>query len=382
MAPCHAYLRNAPTTFVTNPPLSNPLDVRTVASVLDAVELGVVGLVGDTVIYANDRALLWLGEEGQIAATKLRGWLADAQTDAPEVPPTEAPGRHFRVGDRILGFSCFTNESQGFDAEPTEWILLRDITERLWLRRSTESLAQVNNLGFMLAGITHELGNPINAIKMAASVLIERSGQHTADDREGYFREIYDTARRMQDIVRLMQSFVRADALQISETDVRASCVAFCSIMDLGGRRGVVVRFSGEARPPEPLLARVDPAAFRQILLNLFSNAFDAFEKNPLQGETERSGPNEVTLDAWSTPGRVHVSVTDNGCGMTESQLERLFVPFASTKSTGTGFGLVIVKKLVTLMGGTIEVSAKHRHGTRIELVFPSAMIRPDERNA
>jgi two-component system sensor histidine kinase EvgS len=74
--------------------------------------------------------------------------------------------------------------------------------------------------------------------------------------------------------------------------------------------------------------------------------------------------------------------VTDNGCGMTESQLERLFVPFASTKSTGTGFGLVIVKKLVTLMGGTIEVSAKHRHGTRIELVFPSAMIRPDERNA
>gem|GEM_PF-2162129 len=368
---------------MTNP-LSNPLDVRTVASVLDAVELGVVGLVGEAVIYANDRATLWLGDGGQIVAATLRAWIADAQTDAAELSTAGAPdlGRHFRVGDRILGFSCFTNDSQGSDVPPTEWVLLRDITERLWLRRSTESLAQVNNLGFMLAGITHELGNPINAVKMAASVLIERSEQHTAEDREVYFRDIYEAARRMQDIVRLMQSFVRVDALQVVDTDVRASCAAFCSIMDRGGRRGVIVRFAGESRPPEPLIARVDPAAFRQILLNLFANAFDAFEAaEPLTGCDRRTAAT-VTLDAWSTPGRVHISVSDNGCGMTQSQLERLFVPFASTKATGTGFGLVIVKKLVTLMGGTIEVSAERGHGTRIEIVFPSAMTRPDERTA
>jgi signal transduction histidine kinase len=379
--PCFPF-QTAPSSFVSNPPLSNPLDVRTVASVLDAVELGVVGLVGETIIYANDRAVLWLGHDGKIAATKLRAWLADAQTDAPELPSNEAPGRHFRVGDRILGFSCFTNESQGFDAQPTEWILLRDITERLWLRRSTESLAQVNNLGFMLAGITHELGNPINAVKMAASVLIERSDQHTPEDRQGYFREIYEAARRMQDIVRLMQSFVRVDALQAVETDVRASCVAFCSIMDLAGRRGVIVRFGGDGRPAEPLVARVDPAAFRQILLNLFSNAFDAFEPTDPPTACDCASPATVILDAWSTPGRIHISVTDNGCGMTDAQLERLFVPFASTKATGTGFGLVIVKKLVTLMGGTIEVSAERGHGTRIELVFPSVVNRLDERNA
>jgi signal transduction histidine kinase len=348
-----------------------PLDAGTLAQILDAVDLGIVGLAEDQVVYANERAVGWLG--APIEVSRLRAAMAGAQVDVADVPRFEA-ARHFRIEDRILGFSLFRTgplpRRAGREADgPTEWVLLRDITERLWLRRTTESLVLVDNLGFALAGITHELGNPINAVLMAASLLLERAG---AGEDPSYPREILEAALRMQEILRVMQGFVRTDALRPTELDVRAACGAFGELVRLGGgRRGVAVRFDFEARDPDPLPAVLDPAALRQVLLNLFSNACDAVEGRH---------PAVVALDAWGTPGRVHLSMSDNGCGMSEAQQQRLFVPFGSTKASGTGFGLVIVKKLVTLMGGTVEVTSTPGVGSRFELVFPAVAAPAAER--
>jgi len=90
-----------------------------------------------------------------------------------------------------------------------------------------------------------------------------------------------------------------------------------------------------------------DPRALYQVLLNLLTNALDALEGRP---------NGQIRVLARRRGGQVEIAVVDNGPGIPLSQRPELFKPFQTTKPKGTGLGLVITRKLVTLMHGTVEV--------------------------
>jgi signal transduction histidine kinase len=69
--------------------------------------------------------------------------------------------------------------------------------------------------------------------------------------------------------------------------------------------------------------------------------------------------------------GFVYISIEDNGCGICEEDQENLFKPFFTSKPHGTGLGLVIVKKMLSKMGGTIDIQSRHDHGTKVTISIP-----------
>ncbi len=115
---------------------------------------------------------------------------------------------------------------------------------------------------------------------------------------------------------------------------------------------------------PRACYIYIDPLTFEQIILNLVLNAVEALEKG---GEI-----NLYTHFVQTSKGpEVHIVVEDNGPGMSKELLARIFTPFFTTKPSGTGLGLALVKHYVEDAGGQIHVFSEEGKGTRFELVFP-----------
>jgi C4-dicarboxylate-specific signal transduction histidine kinase len=96
--------------------------------------------------------------------------------------------------------------------------------------------------------------------------------------------------------------------------------------------------------------------------VNLITNAVDAL--------CERDHP-MIALSVSRSDGFVHIEVKDNGCGMAEDKVMDLFKPFYTTKANGTGLGLVIVKKMITRMNGTIAIESRRDSGTVVTISLP-----------
>jgi signal transduction histidine kinase len=114
----------------------------------------------------------------------------------------------------------------------------------------------------------------------------------------------------------------------------------------------------------DDIWARTDPRALQQVLLNLVTNAADACEG--------REG-SEIVIEIHGRRGLIAIAVKDNGCGMTEEQQQDLFKPFFTSKTKGTGLGLVIVKKMLTAMDSTIDIESRENEGTTVTLFIPKA---------
>src|SRR5207244_205050 len=108
----------------------------------------------------------------------------------------------------------------------------------------------------------------------------------------------------------------------------------------------------------------LDRSLFARALTNIIENALHAMP-----------GGGTLTIRAIAEAGTVVVTVTDTGIGMDQEALERLFEPYFSTKTTGTGLGLTIAKRNVELNGGTIEVTSQRAVGTTVTIRIPVSSV-------
>jgi two-component system NtrC family sensor kinase len=131
---------------------------------------------------------------------------------------------------------------------------------------------------------------------------------------------------------------------------------------------GITVREEISDQTP---IIRGDPSLLQQVLLNLYNNAMDAImERHGTEGGemVVASGPDE--------DGKVKISVTDNGIGISPENLKKIFSPFFTTKPVGkgTGLGLSVCYGIVDSMGGVMEVSSRRGVGTTFTMRFPAAL--------
>jgi two-component system NtrC family sensor kinase len=130
---------------------------------------------------------------------------------------------------------------------------------------------------------------------------------------------------------------------------------------------GITVREEISDQTP---IVRGDPSLLQQVLLNLYNNAMDAI--------MERHGTEGGELIIFSAPGedgKVKISVTDNGIGISPENLKKIFSPFFTTKPVGkgTGLGLSVCYGIVDSMGGAMEVNSQRGVGTTFTMRFPAA---------
>jgi signal transduction histidine kinase len=248
--------------------------------------------------------------------------------------------------------------------------------------RDRDKLAAI---GEMAAGLAHEIKNPLGAISGAAQLLRE-SREASPSDHE-FLGIILDETRRLSGVVSDFLDYAkpRRNQPQMSCDPIRViEHTASLAVRD--------ARISWELRAEsEGLALEADPEILKQCLLNLFLNATQAMEGRDrpfLRVSVRELRPRKIfsssdalpwqkVLEGWdvlkgapSVP-YIEIEVEDNGRGIADVDLPRIFEPFYTTKARGTGLGLAITKRLVEEMGGTIAVRSRFGAGTTFTLHLP-----------
>jgi C4-dicarboxylate-specific signal transduction histidine kinase len=164
-------------------------------------------------------------------------------------------------------------------------------------------------------------------------------------------------------LLRTLKTYNMYERPRLQQLGIRRFLEQFLSVVSEDFRdRGITITTSIE---PDAETCQADPRALQQVLLNFLTNAVDA-----LQGRADPL----ISLRVMRKDGMILIQVEDNGCGMTDEEQRALFKPFYTTKAKGTGLGLVIVKKMLTTMQGTIRISSTKNSGTVVNVTLPDGL--------
>jgi two-component system cell cycle sensor histidine kinase PleC len=219
-----------------------------------------------------------------------------------------------------------------------------------------------------LANMSHELRTPLNAILGFSEIILTEAFGHDAPRYKDYVADIAKSGRHLLgliddvlDIAKIEAEKLELDREWLDAAKLIGECTSI--FLDRAERSGVALASSVS---PSGLRVFCDDRAFRQILLNLLSNALKF---------TPKGGRIEVSLVGEKTG--VELSVRDTGCGIPEDQLARLFQPFEQLDNRygrangGTGLGLTLVRALSELHGGKCRVESALGKGTTVTISLP-----------
>lgn len=337
----------------------NPRDaaVRHIVAALDHVEEGVVVLSADREVQYLNRAGYDLFDRGGDVHVPLPrnawkqldqglAWTGEAVVAMP-------------TGDRLLELEV--QPVHGFDGEPSRLVVARDVTDVKRLRSIADSVNLSDNLGHFLSGIRHELGNPVNSIKTALTVLHSNLGAFGVDKTRDYLKLVLGEISRIEFLLSSLRSFSRHESVILDRVEVSALVKEVLALVRTSVRNSHVELV---VEPPPAVSVIADQRAVYQVLLNLISNAMEA-----PRGDVDLV----IRIETTVRTDYVDIAVVDNACGMTGTDLEMAMRPFHTTKRTGTGLGLVIASRLATNQGGRLRLLSTPGEGTRAVLSLPRA---------
>src|SRR5689334_7476180 len=230
------------------------------------------------------------------------------------------------------------------------------------LRDRAEEQGRFAAAGELLAGVAHEVNNPLMAI--AAHAENRLADAAVQGEQRNEMGQILRQARRATKLLRGLLRFVRATEREV--TRVNLNDVVRGGLDLVSFRFGVdEIALGGHLDPNLPAVEG-DAIKLEQVVVNLLSNAIDA-----LRGVKP---PRQLTVDTWVEDARVSVSVADNGKGVSPEISSRLFRPFATTKGRrGTGLGLYISRQIAREAGGDLVLAPSPGGGARFVLSLPVA---------
>jgi len=219
-------------------------------------------------------------------------------------------------------------------------------------------------IGQLAAGVAHELNEPLGTILGFGQLIQKQPGlpEAVAPDLE----KIVTTCLHAREIIRKLMLFARQMPPQKTRVDLNAVIEEVLYLLEsrcAGGGIALVRRLS--TRLPE---ITADRSQLRQVVVNLAVNAIQAMP-----------GGGALTVGTRASSRHVVLRVEDNGIGMSKEALDKIFIPFYTTKdiNEGTGLGLPVVHGIVTSHGGRIDVTSAPGVGTRFEIRLPAAAPSP-----
>lgn len=242
--------------------------------------------------------------------------------------------------------------------------VLRDLTEQVETQRRLIQREKLASLGEMAAGMAHEIRNPLGGIKMATT-LLSSPGVDGSPLSQEMARAILSGIAEIESIINSLLDFTRDTRLERGEYElVRILDPVVKAAAGEGLRRGVKVVYG---RLERDVVAVADGQKLRQVFANVVKNALEAIEPGHAAGRIE--------INLYAEGDRVTVEVADNGVGIPLEDRERIFLPFFTSKPSGTGLGMPIVKKIVDLHGGDIAIDSTPGHGTRVRISLPAVPV-------
>ncbi|WP_145169276.1 sensor histidine kinase [Rubripirellula lacrimiformis] len=276
------------------------------------------------------------------------------------------------LSELAVAMNQMTDRFQGALAKVNAWCnnLDRQVQERTREVIQNEQLASV---GFLAAGVAHEINNPLATIAWSAESLQSRmselagvsQSQRMVDD-ELYdalttnLRRIEDEAYRCKGITEKLLDFSRLNEVRRAPTDLTEL------VQDVIAMVGTVGKFRCKSIIPHtegPVIAEVNAQEIRQVVLNLLTNALESVDVD-----------GAVQVQVRGDQDGAMIVVEDNGCGMSEEVIQHLFEPFFTRRrdGTGTGLGLSITYRIISQHGGSLTPQSDGvGKGSRMELSLP-----------
>jgi PAS domain S-box-containing protein len=253
----------------------------------------------------------------------------------------------------------------------------RDVTERNRLKEKLDLSQKMEAIGRLAGGISHDFGNLLTII--AGYCMLIRDGLKGDDPLRAEVEGIQRASQRAASMIRHLLSFSRG---QILSPRLLATEKAIGEMTEVLGRLiGENIELVTKIAPGLGCV-RMDPTQFEQVLVNIVLNARDSM---PGGGKLWIGAANEdVPATAVHTgdglpPGPyIRLTVTDTGCGMTPDVLSRIFEPFFSTKTQGTGLGLSSVYSIIQQSGGQISAESQVGTGTTMTIHLPRVLEIPE----
>lgn len=215
----------------------------------------------------------------------------------------------------------------------------------------------------MARRLAHEIKNPLTPIQLSAErlrhKLAKSLGEADAEVLEKSTRTIVQQVEAMKTMVNAFDDYAKPSRVQ-------RVCLNLAELVEevaalyppASGIR--IQRHSPQGLPP----VSADPVHVRQVLHNLIKNAQEA------RGD---AGPTLVTIDLQALDGQVEMAVRDNGPGIAAEYLERIFEPYVTSKTKGTGLGLAVVRKIIEEHGGSIRIDSQYQAGAGFIIRLPLA---------
>ena len=226
-----------------------------------------------------------------------------------------------------------------------------------------ETLRLMKVLDYAFFNLAHELGNPINSIKMTLDVLINNFADYPRQTQLDYLRNLQFEFTRLEELLKALRSFNAFESLAIRPTDIKELLGNLLQMLEGEvASKGITLVY---APPSAPVRGLCDPRALQQVLLQVMSNAIDALAGG--------SGP-QIGMQVAVAGGKCLIRVKDNGGGIPPGKQGDLFKPFFSCKTNGVGLGLLLAKKLLAQMNGTIAIESMPGQGTIVAMTLPQAI--------
>lgn len=327
--------------------------------ILESMSQGVIELHGTRIAYVNPKAAKFLGLPrekllGRHISTTFPQLLLDAMA-AISSEPQPNPGP-IQLNNYQVTLEQFTVA----DTPSSTILMLSDITERRQMEVVIEAANLTKNLGYVFSGIRHEIGNPVNSIKMALSVLQRNLAEYDLDTVALFVDRSLQEVTRLEYLLKALKNYSLFERPVMQKLAVAGFLIDFIALIkDDFEKHHIKIH---HILPDDDLLVQADSRALHHIMLNLITNAADALAdcQNP-----------QIIVSAGESPNGVEIKVDDNGKGISEADQQNLFKPFFTSKATGTGLGLVIVKKMILAMNGRISIESYQGMGTTVTVTLP-----------
>lgn len=335
--------------------------------VFEALHEGVIILDPKGVIgFLNHAACQFFGLDperapGEFIASQIRGldWASLGK-------PGRTISRDLEVfypENRYLNFYLAPIDDAKNVNEPLGYVMLvRDLTTTRAEAEETLESERLNALTLLAAGVAHEIGNPLNSLDIHLQLLARKLRKLPPGDRAPLEENLATARGEIQRLDLILKQFlhaVRPTTPHRERQDLHGLLQETLRLLEpeLVARKIAVELDLAEAPPP----AMVDPGQFQQVFYNLIRNAYQAISSD--QGR--------VTIRTRVTDFEFIISIEDNGTGISPEHMGAIFEPYRTTKSSGSGLGLLIVRRIIREHGGQIAIESEENQGTRVLIHLP-----------